>query len=55
MYNFADVERDILARGQFFKRIFASTEKVCAYRNFRAYATVAPGSVHAYARVRTYT
>jgi hypothetical protein len=40
--------------GQFFKRIFAPTEKVRICRNFCAYAMVAPGSVRAYVRVRTY-
>jgi hypothetical protein len=37
-------------RGEFFKEKLAPSEiLVPTYRNFRAYATVAPGSVGAYA------
>jgi hypothetical protein len=43
-----------VARGQFFKAIFAPTEKVGAYANFRAYANVR-AYARAYAKVRAYT
>jgi hypothetical protein len=42
--------------GQFFKRIFAPTEKVGDYGIFHAYAPVAPGSVGTFAvRRREFT